>query len=47
MGIKTLTMREWSVMRSGGEGRLSRDSGWQEDVLDEMLEVEGGQEDHR
>lgn len=34
-------------MRSGGEGRPSWDSNWQEDMLKEMLEVEGGQGDHQ
>lgn len=44
---QTLTMREWSAMRSGGEERPFRDSGWWEDTLEEMLEVEGGQGDHQ
>lgn len=29
-------------MRRAGEGRPSRDSSWQEEMLEEMLEVEGG-----
>lgn len=33
-------------MRSGGEGRPFWDSGWQEDTMEEMLEVKGGQGDH-
>lgn len=34
-------------MRSGGEGRPSRDSSWREDMLEETPEVEGGQGDHQ
>lgn len=34
-------------MRNGGEGRPSRDSGWQDDMLEEMLEVEGRQRGHQ
>lgn len=40
-------MREWSAIRSVGEGRPSWDSGWWEDMLEEMLEVEGGQGYHQ
>lgn len=32
---------------SGGEERPSRDSGWREDMLEEILDVEGGQGDHQ